>query len=153
MCNFKGMYTIIHKNFTYIPVSLSPDYLLELFFPHLDGYMKGPIFFFFLKSKLSCICAFSLVSSIWLSVLICSGLSFLYFILNFAASAVLECHITTLHLVVSKHPRIYHAICPQFCVEKSRILAAQSGLRSSLCSQPVDLSVSLSLKWASWLKI
>lgn len=59
MSNFKGIYAVIYKNFTYIPISLPSDFLLELiFFPLIWLNERTNSFL-----KLASICAFSLIFS------------------------------------------------------------------------------------------
>ena len=57
MSNFKGIYTVTYKNFTYIPIPLPPDFLLKLIFIPLMWLNERTNYFL----KLSSICAFSLI--------------------------------------------------------------------------------------------
>lgn len=143
MSNFKGIYAVIYKNFTYIPISLPSDFLLELiFFPLIWLNERTNSFL-----KLASICAFSLIFSH--SVLMPSSLSFLYFILNFAASPIFK---FTSPLYIWWSPNIQDFISCNL----SLVLCSKEqdfGLRHNqgLCSQPMELSTSSSLNWGSQL--
>lgn len=144
MSNFKGIYAVIYKNFTYIPISLPSDFLLELiFFPLIMVKWKNQFFF-----KVSFyLCIFTYFFSF--SVLMPSSLSFLYFILNFAASPIFK---FTSPLYIWWSPNIQDFISCNL----SLVLCSKEqdfGLRHNqgLCSQPMELSTSSSLNWGSQL--